>query len=177
MLEAPRELVGRDEELAILADFVAGVERLPRALVLEGEAGIGKTALWAAGVEAAEAAGYIVLAARPAEVETKIAHTVLRDLLGPSFAEVSPQLPAPQKQALEAALLLSDFGVEADRGAIGVATLSVLRALASRRPIAVALDDAQWIDGPSASALTFAARRLDKLPVALLLALRSERRS
>ncbi|MBA3788704.1 MAG: AAA family ATPase, partial [Actinobacteria bacterium] len=173
MLDAPRELIGRDDELAILADFVAGVDRLPGALVLEGEAGIGKTALWAAGVEAAEAAGYTVLAARPAEVETKIAHTVLRDLLGPSFAEVSPQLPAPQRQALEAALLLSDVGVGADRGAIGVATLSVLRALASGRPVVVALDDAQWIDAPSTSALVFAVRRLDELPVALLLAVRS----
>lgn len=108
-----------------------------------------------------------------AEVETKIAHTVLRDLLGPSFAEVSPQLPAPQRQALEAALLLSDVGVGADRGAIGVATLSVLRALASGRPVVVALDDAQWIDAPSTSALVFAVRRLDELPVALLLAVRS----
>ena len=174
MLDAPRELIGRDDELAILADFMGGVDRWPGALVLEGDAGIGKTALWEAGVEAAEAAGYIVLAARPAEVETKIAHTVLRDLLEPWFAEISPQLPAPQRRALEAALLLSDAGVGADRGAIGVATLSVLRALASRRPIAVALDDAQWIDAPSASALTFAARRLDKLPVALLLAVRSD---
>jgi len=173
MLDAPRELIGRDDELAILADFVAGVDRLPGALVLEGEAGIGKTALWAAGVEAAEAAGYTVLAARPAEVETKIAHTVLRDLLGASFAEVAPELPAPQRQALEAALLLSDVGVGADRGAIGVATLSVLRALASGRPVVVALDDAQWIDAPSTSALVFAVRRLDELPVALLLAVRS----
>ena len=174
MLDARTELIGREEELAVLADFVAGTERLPRALVLEGEAGIGKSALWAAGVEAAEAAGYTVLAARPAEAETKMAHTVLRDLLGPLFAEVSPQLPAPQRQALEAALLLSDAGaVGADRGAIGVATLSVLRGLASGRPIVVALDDAQWVDAPSASALAFAARRFDELPVALLIAVRS----
>ncbi len=173
MLDAPRELIGRDEELAILADFVAGVDRFPRALVLEGEAGIGKSTLWAAGVAAADAAGCTVLAARPAEVETKIAHAVLRDLLAPSFAEVSPELPAPQRRALEAALLLSDIGAGADRGAIGVATLSVLRALASGRPVVVALDDAQWIDAPSTSALAFAVRRLDDLPVALLLAVRS----
>ena len=84
-----------------------GGRPVPASLVLEGEAGIGKTALWVAGVEAAEAAGCTVLAARPAEAETKLAHTVLRDLLGPSFAQVSPELPAPQRQALEAALLLS----------------------------------------------------------------------
>lgn len=173
MLDAPRELVGRDDELAILADFVAGVDQLPRALVLEGDAGIGKTTLWAAGVEVAEAAGRTVLTARPDETEAKIAHTVLRDLLGPSFAEVAPELPIPQRQALEAALLLSDSRVGAEPGAIGVATLSVLRGLASRKPIVVALDDAQWIDAPSASALGFAARRLGDLPVALLLAVRS----
>jgi len=172
MLDPRRELIGRDEELALLADFLAGIDRLPGAFILEGEAGIGKTALWAAGVDLAEAAGYTVLAARPAEAETKIAHTVLRDLLGPSFAEVSPQLPAPQREALEAAFLLSDAGVGVDRGAIGVATLSLLRWLAVP-PTVIALDDAQWIDAPSAAALGFAARRLDEIPVALLLAVRS----
>lgn len=168
------ELIGRDDELALLDHFLAGRDSLPRAVVLEGAAGIGKTALWAAGVEAAEAAGYTVLAARPSEAETKIAHTVLRDLLGPSFADVSPQLPAPQRRALEAALLLGEPEVDrADRGAIGVATLSVLRGLASVQPIVIAVDDAQWIDAPSASALASAARRLEELPVALLLAVRS----
>ena len=72
------DLVGRDDELALLADFFASLEDLPCALVLEGEAGIGKTAVWAAGVEAAEAASYTVLASRPSESETKIAYTVLR---------------------------------------------------------------------------------------------------
>ena len=168
------ELIGRDQEVAVLEQFFAARDSLPSAIVLEGEAGIGKTALWMAGVEAAEAAGYAVLAARPAEAETKLAHTVLRDLLGASFADVSPQLPRPQRQALEAALLIDDAGLgRTDPGAIGVAALSMLRTLASRRPIVVAVDDAQWIDAPSASALSFAARRLDELPVALLLAVRS----
>ena len=167
------ELIGRDREVAVLDEWLAARGSLPRAIVLEGEAGIGKTALWMAGVEAAEAAGYAVLAARPAEAETKLAHTVLRDLLGAWFVHVSPELPPPQRQALEAALLIDDAG-RADAGAIGVATLSMLRALASRRPIVVAVDDAQWMDAPSASALAFAARRLDELPVALLLAVRSE---
>jgi DNA-binding CsgD family transcriptional regulator len=166
--------MGRDDELAVLDEFLALREGLPRALVLEGEAGIGKTALWRAALEAAEAASYTVLAARPSEPETKIAYAVLRDLIGASFAEVSSHVPAPQRRVLEVALLLADpVGEAPDPGAIGVATLSTLRELATWGPLVVALDDAQWIDAPSASALTFAARRLEELPVALLLAVRS----
>jgi DNA-binding CsgD family transcriptional regulator len=169
------ELIGRDDELAVLSDFVAGVEAFPRALVLEGEAGIGKTALWAAGVDAADAAGYTVLAARPVEAETKIAYTVLRDLLGPPFADVSQQLPPPQRHALEVALLLADPGETVpERGVIRVATLTALRELAVRGPIVLAIDDVQWIDSPSASVLAFAARRLEELPVGLLLTVRSD---
>jgi DNA-binding CsgD family transcriptional regulator len=168
------EVIGRDDELAILDDFLAQREGLPRALVLEGEAGIGKTALWRAALEAAEAASYTVLAARPSESETKIAYAVLRDLISASFVEVSSQLPAPQRRALEVALLMADpVGDAPDPGAIGVATISTLHELATRGPLVVALDDAQWMDAPSASALTFAARRLEELPVALLLAVRS----
>jgi len=168
------ELIGRDDELAVLADLFSRRDELPFAAVLEGEAGIGKTALWVAGVEVAAAASFTVLAARPSESETKIAYSVLRDLLGPSFAELSPELPAPQRRALEVALLLSDAAGNApDRGVIGVATLSALGELASGLPVVVALDDAQWIDAASASALLFAVRRLDQLPVALLLTTRS----
>jgi DNA-binding CsgD family transcriptional regulator len=175
MLYRGAELIGRDDELAVLADFVAGAEAFPRALVLEGEAGIGKTALWGAGVEAADAAGYTVLAARLAEAETKIAYTVLRDLLGPSFADVSPRLPPPQRHALEVSLLLADPGeIVPERGAIRVATLTALRELAARRPLVLALDDVQWIDAPSASVLAFAARRLEDVLVGLLLTVRSD---
>jgi DNA-binding CsgD family transcriptional regulator/tetratricopeptide (TPR) repeat protein len=175
MLYRTAELIGRDDELAFLADFVAGAEAFPRALILEGEAGIGKTVLLAAGVEAADVAGYTVLAARPSEAETKIAYTVLRDLLGVPFADVSPRLPPPQRHALEVALLLADPGeIVPERGAIRVATLTALRELASARPVVLALDDVQWIDAPSASVLAFAARRLEELPVGLLLTVRSE---
>jgi DNA-binding CsgD family transcriptional regulator len=126
-------------------------------------------------VEAADAAGYTVLAARPSEAETKIAYTVLRDLLGASFAEVSPWLPNPQRHALGVALLLADPGeIGPDRGAIRVATLTALRELAALRPIVLALDDAQWIDAPSASVLAFAARRLEDLPIGFLLTVRTD---
>ena len=57
MFALRRDLIGRDEQVALLADFVAGVDRLPRALILEGGAGIGKTELWATGIDLAEAAG------------------------------------------------------------------------------------------------------------------------
>jgi DNA-binding CsgD family transcriptional regulator len=166
-------LIGRDDELVVLADFLCRRGARPSALVFEGEAGIGKTALWAAGVQAAEAAGYTVLTAQPAESETKIAYSVLRDLLGSSFSEVAEELPTPQRRALEVALLLADGnGAAPDRGGIRVAALTALRELAARCPIVLALDDVQWIDAPSASILAFAVRRLDELPVRLLLTVR-----
>ena len=65
------EVVGRDEELASVRDFLDAVDRLPAALVIEGEAGIGKTTLWRAGIAFAEELGYRVLSTRPAQAESQ----------------------------------------------------------------------------------------------------------
>ena len=67
------EVVSRDAELASLHAFIGDVERGPAALVLEGEAGIGKSTLWLAGIEAARARGFCVLSSRPAEAERDLA--------------------------------------------------------------------------------------------------------
>ena len=64
------QLVGRDEELAAVLRVLDAPELLPGVAVLSGEAGIGKTALWLAGIDAAAAAGYRVMSARPSEAET-----------------------------------------------------------------------------------------------------------
>src|SRR5206468_3083539 len=77
-------------------------------LVLEGQAGIGKTTLWSRGVAEAATRGYRVLACRPSEPETKLSFSALGDLLAESLEDVLPALPVPQRQALEAALFLAD---------------------------------------------------------------------
>ena len=63
-------LVGREEELATLFEFLDAPEKLPAIAVVAGEAGAGKTTLWLAGVESAAARGYRVLKSRPSEAET-----------------------------------------------------------------------------------------------------------
>jgi DNA-binding CsgD family transcriptional regulator len=167
------EVVGRDEELAAVVAFVESTEALPRALLLEGEAGIGKTTLWRAGVEAARESSYRVLRASPAEKEATFAYSVVIDLLAGVLGEVAAELPEPQRRALEVALLLRESqGQPPEQHTLGVALLGVLRSLATPQPVLVAVDDVQWLDPSSAAILAFAARRLREERVALLLARR-----
>lgn len=165
-------IVGRDEELALMREFLASTVAGPAAFILEGEAGIGKTTLWTAGVSEAEAQGHLVLVARAAGAETKISFAALGDLLADVRLDEIPSLPAPQREALEVALALA-AGPPPDTRTIAVAFLGVLRAFSAERPVVVALDDAQWIDRPSADAISFAARRLRREPVGLLVTVRT----
>ena len=74
------EIIGREEELALLHSFIDERDEEPAALVLEGEAGIGKSTLWVAGVDYARVERLRVLATRPVEAERGLAHVGLADL-------------------------------------------------------------------------------------------------
>ena len=170
----PALIVGRDVELASTRDFVTSISDGASALVLEGEAGMGKTTLWRAGVEAAEGAGLCVLQAEPAESETALSFSGLGDLLDPVLDEALEPLPAGQRSALARALVLEEVeGPAPDAHAAGVALLNALRGLAGARPVLVAVDDVQWLDAASSAALAYAARRLKAEHVGVLLARRS----
>jgi DNA-binding CsgD family transcriptional regulator len=172
MATAAADLVGRETELAAIAGFLEA-EAHACAVVIEGEAGIGKTSVWRAAVEAEASRGSRVLRCGPAESDAKLAFSSLADLLGPALEDVLPELPSPQRHALEVALLLEDAGGErADRRAVAAGLLTSLRALAAESRLVVAVDDVQWVDRSSAAALDFAVRRLREEPVALLLARR-----
>src|SRR5688572_15738847 len=110
MESAPGRIVGREAELATVARFLDDPDQWPRALVLEGEAGIGKTTLWRAGLEAAAGAGYRVLVTRPGVNETMLSYSGLGDLLGEAFDEALTGAPDPQRRALEVALLRKRSG-------------------------------------------------------------------
>jgi hypothetical protein len=167
-------MVGRDAELAFVRDFVASVSDGASALVLQGEAGVGKTTLWKAGVSDAGERGLRVLQALPAESETALSFSGIGDLLDPVLDEALAQLPAAQKRALSRALVLDDAeGPSPDPHAVGVAFLNALRTLAEQRPIVVAVDDVQWLDSASSGALAYAARRLRAERVGLLLSRRA----
>ena len=159
-------LVGREEELAAIVRLLDAPEELPSAVVLWGEAGIGKTSLWLAGVKAAPAYGCRILSARPAEAEARFSFAGLSDLLDDDADDVLPELPPIQRRALEAALLLGESEISAGDRAVAEAFLRALRLLAADRPVCVAIDDVQWLDAASLAALRYALARLDREPIA-----------
>ena len=137
-----------------------------RALVVRGEAGVGKTALLEYVVEVA--ADLKVVRAAGMESEMELPFAGLHQLCGPMLARVAG-LPGPQRQALEIV-----FGLSAerppDRFLIGLAVLSLLSEVAEERPVLCVVDDAQWLDDASAFTLGFVARRLGTDSIALLFA-------
>lgn len=166
--------VGREQELAEVDRFMDGIGGGFRALIVEGEPGIGKTTVWAEGRERAKERGVCVLAARGAVAEAKLSFAALGDLLARVDEEVVAALPDPQREALEVALLRKGpTGTRTNPRAVAAGLLSVIRALAADRQVILAVDDWQWLDVPSRRALEFAVRRLDEEQVGLLCAVRS----
>ena len=142
-------------------------------LALVGEPGIGKTALLEQAAE--QAKGMQLLRARGIESEAEVPFASLLELLRPALVLLE-SIPKPQAVALEGALALRPDKAR-ERFAVGAATLSLLTSYAEQRPVAALIDDAQWIDAPSAQALLFAFRRLLADPVAVLIAVREGERS
>jgi DNA-binding CsgD family transcriptional regulator len=166
--------VAREPELSALAALAEGLIGAPAGIALEGDPGVGKTTLWRAGVEAAQARGARVLESRPAQAEAHLAYIGLGDLLRDVIDEALDGLAAPQADALRIALLIDRrAGASPDERGVAVAFLAALRALAERSPLLVAIDDAQWFDSSSAFVLAFAWRRVRGERVGLLLARRS----
>jgi DNA-binding CsgD family transcriptional regulator len=168
-------MVGRDEELEAVERFVAR-RGGPGALMIEGGPGIGKTTLWRAGLARAQLLAMRVLEARPVQAEAELAFAGLEALLGDVIDELLHGLPAPQRAALEVALVRTepgDSGPEAR--AVASATLSVLRRLAEPEPLLIAIDDWQWLDGATSRVLAIALSRLRAEQVLLLAASRDER--
>ena len=162
------DLVGRESELAALDALLAGARDQPAGVLIEGEAGIGKTSVWEEGVRRAEARAYRVLRCRPAEAETELAYAALGDLLAPVADAELDDLVELQREALEVALLRVRTERAADPRAIFTGLVAVLTRLAEQAPLLVAIDDVQWLDAASARALEFAFRRL---PASIMLIL------
>ncbi|HUA75142.1 MAG TPA: AAA family ATPase [Solirubrobacteraceae bacterium] len=163
-------LLGRtDERLALDRTLARAREGHSAVLALVGEPGIGKTALLDHVAERTD--GMRLLRSRGIESEAVIPFAGLAELLRPLLGALD-RIPQPQASALSAALALGPPGGARDRFAIGAAALSLLSASAEDGPLALLVDDAHWLDRPSAGALLFAARRLLADPVALVIAVR-----
>jgi DNA-binding CsgD family transcriptional regulator len=162
-------LHGRRGECEMLDRLVAEVRAgQSRVLVLRGEPGTGKTALL--DYLARRAAGCRVVRVTGAEPEAEMAFAGLHQLCAPFLGRLG-DLPGPQRDALRTAFNMQD-GNAPDRFAVGMATLSLLSGLARERPLACVVDDAQWLDPPSAQALAFVARHLAAAPAAVIFAVR-----
>ena len=169
------ELVGRVTEVEAVDRFFELGGSALASLLIDGEAGIGKTAIWRAAVERADARGARVLRAAPAESERTLTLGGLTDLLSTVTDAELGFLPAVQRHALEIAILRAEpSGQLPDQRTLSVATATLLRALATERPLILAIDDAQWLDDGSAAVLAYAIRRLDDRAAGVLLAVRGE---
>jgi DNA-binding CsgD family transcriptional regulator len=167
---ASRLLLGRDRELARLYALVDRIEEQGSALVVRGEAGIGKSALLAAARERALDRGVTVVSTTGALSEARLAFAGLHQLLLPLLGGLD-LLPDPQRRALEAAFGIAE-GDAPDLFLIGLATLGLVAERAAETPLLFVVDDAQWLDRPSLEVLQFVARRIESDPVVLLFAVR-----
>ena len=162
-------VAGRRRELAALEAWLEPSEASPGLLVLDGEAGIGKTTLWEHTCHEAAQRSWHVLAARAAESEIRFTHVVLRDLLQNVRPNAMDELSAPQRRALEVALLRADPEEDPPAWpALAAGLLATLTSLADAKPVLVAVDDAQWLDAASAGLLEFIARRLGRQQLGML---------
>ncbi len=164
-------LVGRPAEREALGGLLArAAEGYSGALVLRGEAGVGKTALLDQTVAAATAAGLQTSRLTGVGAETQLSYAGLHRFLLP-FADQLEQLPGPQRDALRSTFGLV-AGPPADRFLVALAVLTLLAEVASAVPLVCAVDDVQWLDPESVVVLGFVARRLYAERVVLLFAVR-----
>ncbi|WP_325330138.1 ATP-binding protein [Mycobacterium sp.] len=169
--------VHRSAEGQAVGEFLSAADAQPSCLLVEGEAGIGKTTLWLAAISQARERGFHVLSAQTGQAESMLAYAATADLLADVEAAVLDQLPDVQSIALDRVLLQTDLGgLPTDQRVVATAFLSIVEGLARTAPVLVAIDDVQWLDPSSKAVVAFVARRLTGR-VGLVLTERSQRGS
>jgi len=170
VVSASRLLLGRDQELEKVYALVDRIDEQGGALVVRGEAGIGKSALLAAAKERALHRGVTVVSTTGALSEARLSFAGLNQLLLPLLGGLD-LLPDPQRRALEAAFGIAE-GDAPDLFLIGLATLGLVAERAAETPLLFVVEDAHWLDRPSSEVLQFVARRIESDPAVLLFAVR-----
>jgi len=162
-------LRGRSAEIDRLDELIAAArEGRSGAVVVRGEAGIGKTALL--DHVASNSDGALVLHAEGVEAEMELPFAALHQLCAPLLGALEG-LPTPQREALESAFGLTP-GSRPEPFLIGLAVLTLLSDAAAAGPVICLVDDAQWLDHASAQVLSFVARRIDAEGVLIVFAVR-----
>ncbi|MGW0858073.1 AAA family ATPase, partial [Streptomyces sp. NPDC002690] len=162
-------MIGRDEEKTLLSALVTAREG--RALVLRGEAGVGKTALLDHVGQSAARAGHEVVRAAGVEAEAGFPFAGLHQLLHPLLPAVSDLDPV--HRAVFATVFGRGEGQPPSVMSLGIAVLDLLSLAASSAPLLLILDDGQWLDASSVAVIGFVGRRLTGNSVKLVVALRS----
>lgn len=165
-------IIGRAGVVAHLQRFLDDATSSAAVLVLEGDPGVGKTALWRRTLQ--EASGLIVLRCAPSEAEMALPFAGLGDLLDTVADDVLFRLAPAQQHAVEVALcrrVPDPDGMHASAVSRGLVT--ALQLLAAQAPVLLAVDDVQWLDAATAQALQFSLRRTSHLPVSLLMSCRT----
>ena len=153
--------------------FLSASPGEPAAVAITGDVGIGKTMVWKHLVQTAlrSVLPGSLLPAVPSE--RPLAFSALDDLLGDVIEEFLPELPECRRQAVAVALARgTSLGSMPERQVLARGTLDAFRILSSAAPLLVAVDDAQWLDHPSAGVLEFCFRRLEREPISILLTFR-----
>ncbi|MGD9527088.1 AAA family ATPase [Pseudonocardia sp.] len=167
-------LVGRDEDVGVVRRFVDDGARGGGALLLSGEAGVGKTALLDAAAGHARATGVRVLRATGAQFEADVSFAGLHHLLHPLLDGLDglDGLARPHRIALGAAFGLAE-APPADRLVISAAVLELLGHAARTGPLLLVVDDLPWLDSVSVAVLGFVARRVAGTRIAVLASART----
>jgi DNA-binding CsgD family transcriptional regulator len=155
-------VLSRAVEFRVVTEFLQSAAVRPSGLVIEGEAGIGKTTLWLAALEQARESGFRVFSARVGQAESVLAYAAVADLLGEVEAAVVGGLPDVQRVAVDRVLLrASSEGPATDQRVVAAALASVVDRVAVDAPVLIAIDDVQWLDPSSQAVVAFAARRFN----------------
>jgi len=152
------DVVGRTAELAAIDEFLNSLVDGPFAVVLEGDAGVGKTTLLEAAIDEAERRGATVLSCVTSLTDASLPYHALANLFEKVDREALETLPPPQRDAYDRALLQGS--ADADPRAVATAVLTLLEEMGEEEMVVVAIDGTEWLDAHTARVVEFCARRL-----------------
>ncbi|WP_338829251.1 ATP-binding protein [Bradyrhizobium sp. 27S5] len=164
-------LQGREQDVALIDRLIDRIDQGGSTLIVSGEPGIGKSTLLEIARQRADERGFSVLSMAGVLAEVHLPFAALEQALRPLMKQAARLIPR-QRSALLAAFGMHDDAGPPDLFLVGLAALSLLTERATRGPILLVADDAQWLDQATYEVLAFISRRLSSDPIVLLLAMR-----